>query len=91
MPNAKQFPVRSGPLSAYRNWSDEAMEKVITAVGQKGSVFVKLQKWMQYHDLTGRIEHGALPGSKPYLTKDEEEELVRNATINTSKEHYNYY
>ena len=26
--------------------------------------------------MTGRIEHGALPGPSPYLTKGEEEELV---------------
>ena len=75
----KQFPVRSGP---GRKWSDENMQKAITAVEHEG---VSLRRAAEMygiprsflHDhVSGRIEHGALPGPSPYLTKGEEEELV---------------
>ena len=76
------------------------MEKLITAVEHEGiglrqAVEMYAIPWSTLHDhVTGKIEHGALSGPRPYLTKDEEEELVRNATVNTSKresELYNYY
>ena len=78
-PNTKRFPARSGPR---RKWSDEAMQKAITAVEHEG---ISLRRAAEMygiprstlHDhVTGQVEHGALPGPSPYLSREEEEELV---------------
>ena len=78
-PNMKQFPRRSGPC---RKWSDEAMQKAMTAVEREGASLRQASEMFAIprstlHDhVSGRIEHGALPGPNPYLTKEEEKELV---------------
>ena len=78
-PNIKQFPRRSGPC---RKWSDEAMQKAMTAVEREGASLRQASEMFAIprstlHDhVSGRIEHGALPGPNPYLTKEEEKELV---------------
>ena len=86
-PRLKQFPSRSGPR---RNWTDDAMQKAVTAVEQEGislrqaAEMYGIPRSTLHDHITGRIELGALPGPKPYLTKEEEELvsfLIRCASI----------
>ena len=75
----KQFPTRSGPC---RTWSDVAMQKAITAIEQEGvslrqaAGMYEIPQSTLHDHVTGQVEHGALPGPSPYLTREEEEELV---------------
>ena len=88
-PNTKQFPARSGPC---RKWSDEAMQNAVTAVENEGislrqaAEMYKIPRSTLHDHVTGKVEHGALPGPSPYLTTEEEEEelvtfLIRCAGI----------
>ena len=73
------MPGRMGPR---RQWSDEDMQNAITAVEQNGislrhaSEMYGVPRTTLHDHVTGRVEHGVLPGPKPYLSKEEEEELV---------------
>ena len=73
------MPGRMGPR---RQWSDEDMQNAITAVEQNGislchaSEMYGVPRTTLHDHVTGRVEHGVLPGPKPYLSKEQEEELV---------------
>ena len=79
VPYPRQCSVRSVP---HKKWSDEQMGKAITAVEHEGISLRQAAEMFEIprstlHDhVTGRIEHGALPGPSPYLAKEEEEELI---------------
>ena len=72
-------PLRSGPR---RLWTNEAMQKAVAAVEDGGeSIRLVSEKYgiprSTLHDhISGRVEHGSKPGREPYLSPDEEEELV---------------
>ena len=58
------------------------MDRAINAIEQQGITIRKAAEMYQIprstlHDhLTGKLEHGSLPGPKRYLTMEEEEEIV---------------
>ena len=78
-PNPYTYPIRDGPC---KQWTDETMARAITAVVQEAISISKAAEMYQIprstlHDhLTGRVEHGSLPGPARYLSMEEEEEIV---------------
>ena len=58
------------------------MKKVITAIEHEGASLCQAAEMYEIprstldDHVTGQVEHGALPGLSPYLTREEEEQLV---------------
>ena len=83
VPNPYVYPIndaiRDGPR---KQWTDEAMARAINAVEQQGISIRRASEMYQIprstlHDhITGKVEHGSLPGPRRYLSIEEEEEIV---------------
>ena len=73
------IPIRSGPCKL---WSDESLQKAVAAV-EKGEDSIRhaaneygLPHSTLHDHISGKVQYGAKPGHDPYLTAEEEEEVI---------------
>ena len=73
------IPTRSGP---HKLWSDESLQKAVAAV-EKGEDSIRraankygLPRSTLHDHVSGKVQYGAKPGRDPYLTAEEEEEVI---------------
>ena len=77
---AKTKPASTRP-HFYRHWDDVSMVKAMTAVENgtslsRASEMFGVPKSTLSDRVSGKVQHGCQPGAVPYLTQEEEEELL---------------
>ena len=77
----KKSKAESNRPKSYRSWSEEAMLGTLNAVSEgmgvnRAALQFEIPKTTLKDRVAGRVKQGSKSGRKPYLTSDEEMELV---------------
>ena len=78
----ESYQVSDASRRIYRQWSSVNMQKAMEAVEMGGTIRMAAEKFSvprsSLHDrVSGRVQHGKQAGKPPYLTLEEEEEVVK--------------